>query len=1354
MLLPSPTRRQRRRGALPLLLLTVLGLLLGGLGAPASAASGFIKGTVTDASTLSTTPLAGVTVSLLSSDGNPVMNGTAPITALTGNDGTYALQTPDTMTTSSYKVGFAADGYVPEFFDDARTAASATTITLADGATRTGVDAALAAEGQAQIGGLVKNSSGTPIKDVAITLLERSPASGGTGEVGYAEAGTVSTGADGTWVLDQELGKYVVRISAPAYGTFYFKATNSLTADRDSAPEIEVKEGSPVRLDATLTKKSTTTISGTLTSSGTPVQGVEVSVEYSALNAQGQTTWTEVQSTKAKSAADGTYTATVPPAENGRTYVVGFRSPGFRTQYYSDDSSPAYTRQAATPVTPTIGEPVAGVSAVLTRATQVAGKVTDQAGAGLSGVRVTAVVYTPGTSGAHGSWNPLKVGEDDVATTTLADGGYVLDVPADTKFRLEFVAPDQRVLRYYPSATFADEATTLSVAPSTASTGRDVVLPTLSTIRGQVTEPGGAVYQGAGEVTAWKSVSWTELGEKGGISHTSWFPVPGSTGTISGGAFTVRVPAGSYRLKLVDESTDEEGFLPGLVGLDQAPSVTVGAQQSLTGQSFALPALRTLRGTVTDAAGTAVADALVGAEYTYVADVLDGTPVPSPTVAPKTGSGRREATSQVGGTYSMQVRARSYRVYAQPQAGSTKAFHGDRQEDGTVVPRTVQVSDSDVSGVDISLGAGELQNVRRPWISGLNDQGSTLTANVGTWSPQAGISYAYAWQYRLAPTSSEPNPSWRPLERVSGTREDGLGNPSADGRTVSVPSASFTCTVFGTSCPANAQYKVVVEGTRAGVSLKARESLPTALTSDSAPTRELRADPRVTGQAVVGEVLTADPGVWAEQSTYTYQWFRGLAKIDGATGSTYEPRAADVGSQLSVEVRPTGSTNVFGTSEPTARVGRGTLTGIKAPAISGKAQVGETLTAGPGTWTPTPSSYTYAWLANGQPIAGATAASYTLRTADVAKVVTVQVTALRDGYNPATRTSEGTAPVSLDGTDPTKLVNKTRPSVSGTAQVGRTLTAQEGQWTNDPVSVEVTARREGFDPATVASDATAPVAKGVLVNQEAPSITGTVRPGSTVAALPGSWTPSSQVSFGYQWLLDNAPVAGATSSTYTVKQADLDKLLSVRVTASAPGYADSTATSAQRLVTPDGDTTLEQAAASVVKGEPAVGETLRLVVGTTSPAYGTVAIQWLRDGTPVAGRTGTSYAVARADLGATLSARMTYKRAGYTDLVEVVDTAKVTEPVEPVKPTLKTSKKVKGKKLVVKVRVLADTQDPVTGRVELKEGTKRYALKTLQDGRRKLVVRGLKKGYHSVRLTFLGNDLVKKRGKTLTFTVR
>lgn len=103
-------------------------------------------------------------------------------------------------------------------------------------------------------------------------------------------------------------------------------------------------------------------------------------------------------------------------------------------------------------------------------------------------------------------------------------------------------------------------------------------------------------------------------------------------------------------------------------------------------------------------------------------------------------------------------------------------------------------------------------------------------------------------------------------------------------------------------------------------------------------------------------------------------------------------------------------------------------------------------------------------------------------------------------------------------------------------------------------------------------------------------------------------------------------------------------------------------------------------------------------------------------------------------------------------------TASVTfeeEQVDPVKPRLETTKRIKGNKLVIKVAVTASTQDPVQGTLVLTENGKRLLTRELNaDGERKLVVRGLKKGFHSVRLTFQGNDLVRERSKTFTFTIR
>jgi hypothetical protein len=118
------------------------------------------------------------------------------------------------------------------------------------------------------------------------------------------------------------------------------------------------------------------------------------------------------------------------------------------------------------------------------------------------------------------------------------------------------------------------------------------------------------------------------------------------------------------------------------------------------------------------------------------------------------------------------------------------------------------------------------------------------------------------------------------------------------------------------------------------------------------------------------------------------------------------------------------------------------------PTIEGKFQVGETLTAGNGLWANAPNSYTYQWQrcnSSGSgcaDITGADAKTYKLVSADVDKTVRVLVTAANtDGKDTA---NSHPTPVISDDTAPR---NSVRPAISGTAQVGETLTVSNGTWT-------------------------------------------------------------------------------------------------------------------------------------------------------------------------------------------------------------------------------------------------------------------------------------------------------------------
>ena len=112
-----------------------------------------------------------------------------------------------------------------------------------------------------------------------------------------------------------------------------------------------------------------------------------------------------------------------------------------------------------------------------------------------------------------------------------------------------------------------------------------------------------------------------------------------------------------------------------------------------------------------------------------------------------------------------------------------------------------------------------------------------------------------------------------------------------------------------------------------------------------------------------------------------------------------------------------------------------------APAISGTAQVGQTLTANTSGVADADGlsnvQYEYQWLADDAAISGATGLTYTLSDVDEDKTVRVRVSFTDDAGNDETLTSAATDAVDAR---PNSLATGA-PTISGTAQVGETLTA-------------------------------------------------------------------------------------------------------------------------------------------------------------------------------------------------------------------------------------------------------------------------------------------------------------------------
>ncbi|MHA7155020.1 S8 family serine peptidase [Arthrobacter sp. TMN-50] len=258
------------------------------------------------------------------------------------------------------------------------------------------------------------------------------------------------------------------------------------------------------------------------------------------------------------------------------------------------------------------------------------------------------------------------------------------------------------------------------------------------------------------------------------------------------------------------------------------------------------------------------------------------------------------------------------------------------------------------------------------------------------------------------------------------------------------------------------------------------------------------------------------------------------------------------------------------------------------PMVTGQARVGGVLSASAGVWGPAPVSLAYQWLRGGTPIPGATQAKYTVAAGDTGAKLSVRVTGTKPGYNSAIRTSQQTAAVTNSADDVVTPV----PTIQGTPQVGKTLTATPGEWKPAPVQltyqwlrngspitgasaptytpgaadlnrtlkIRVTGSGTSVPPTERTSAATAAVVPGVL-QPTRPVISGAAAVGSSLVAEPGVW--GSGTTFSFQWLRNGSAISGATTPAYRPTGDDISTRLSVQITGTRPGYTTVATTSTQ-----------------------------------------------------------------------------------------------------------------------------------------------------------------------------------------------
>jgi hypothetical protein len=196
----------------------------------------------------------------------------------------------------------------------------------------------------------------------------------------------------------------------------------------------------------------------------------------------------------------------------------------------------------------------------------------------------------------------------------------------------------------------------------------------------------------------------------------------------------------------------------------------------------------------------------------------------------------------------------------------------------------------------------------------------------------------------------------------------------------------------------------------------------------------------------------------------------------------------------------------------------------------------------------------------------------------------------------------------------------------------------------------------GFLKTTVA--VSGPIVDGdPPVNIAPPVIVTTsdpLKPGARVTVSPGSWDLPN-LRFAYQWLRDGTPIPGAVGGSYAVVDADAERDLSVRVTATTPGRPASAPVESESVTVANRGPlklSVSPVVTSSTTGLPSGQRRYTVSSGSWSPSATSYRYDWFADGEAIpaaAGQKSWIYDASGAEAGAAITVRVTAMRVGYDD---------------------------------------------------------------------------------------------------------
>ena len=384
-------------------------------------------------------------------------------------------------------------------------------------------------------------------------------------------------------------------------------------------------------------------------------------------------------------------------------------------------------------------------------------------------------------------------------------------------------------------------------------------------------------------------------------------------------------------------------------------------------------------GVVVQGSASTTTTATTTAAATTTVPGSPGTASTRPTIGGTTRAGQRLTGAASGASAYQWYRCDASGAHCSSIRGAVKSTYTEVAKDvGKTLALTVTVngSPSYASLVGPVAAATALASTAQPALSGTPQQGQTLTASPGTWTP-ASTSVTFAW------------------ERCN-----------ANGRVCAPIAGATASTYVPVADDVGHALAAVVTATSAG---KTQSAFSVASDDVAAPPAlAVTTPPELTGTAKAGSRVTATTGVWTGTApiTYAFQWYRcdgggaHCLSVHGATKATYLLVAADAGKTIGLTVTATDAT---GTKQPAyaslvgpVSASTSTLAATAPPKVTVQ---GQTLTVDAGTWTAKPASTAVQWErcnANGRicvAVAGATSASFTATSADAGHELVALVTA-------------------------------------------------------------------------------------------------------------------------------------------------------------------------------------------------------------------------------------------------------------------------------------------------------------------------------------------------------------------------